>query len=88
MAHTPLATIASFADTVARYDKLAANYLAFIHPRGKPPQISPIFTSEKVTPTVLREKDEKSGLLYAQIGRFQNRPASRGACAPVPRRYV
>jgi hypothetical protein len=24
----------------------------------------------------------------AQIGRFQNRPASRGACAPVPRRYA
>ena len=33
-------------------------------------------------------KDGKSGLLYAQIGRFQGRPASRGACAPVPRRYV
>ena len=46
------------------------------------------FTSEKVTPTVSREKDGKSGLLYAQIGRFQNRPASRGACAAVPRRYV
>jgi hypothetical protein len=57
-------------------------------PRGKAPQISPIFTSEKVTPTVSREQDGKSGLLYAQIGRFQNRPASRGACAPVPRRYV
>jgi hypothetical protein len=57
-------------------------------PLRKTPQISPIFTSEKVTPTVSREKDEKSGLLYAQIGRFQNRAASRGACAAVPRRYV
>jgi hypothetical protein len=36
-------------------------------PRGKPPQISPIFTSEKVTPTVSREKDGKSGLLYAHM---------------------
>jgi hypothetical protein len=57
-------------------------------PREKPPQISPIFISDKVTLHVSREKDGKSGLLYAQIGRFQNRPASRGACAPVPRRYV
>jgi hypothetical protein len=57
-------------------------------PRGKPPQISPIFISDKVTLHVSREKDGKSGLLYAQSGRFQNRAASRGACAPVPRRYV
>jgi hypothetical protein len=55
-------------------------------PRQKPPQISPIFISEKVTLHVSREKDGKSGLFYAQIGRFQNRAASRGACAPVPRR--
>ena len=40
-------------------------------PRGKPPQISPIFISEKVTLHVLQEKDGKSGLLYAQFGRFQ-----------------
>jgi hypothetical protein len=57
-------------------------------PLQKAPQISLIFISDKVTLHVSREKDEKSGLLYAQIGRFQNRPASRGACAPVPRRYV
>ena len=48
----------------------------------------PIFISDKVTLHISREKDGKSGLLYAQIGRFQNRTASRGACAPVPRRYV
>jgi hypothetical protein len=57
-------------------------------PRQKLPEISPIFISDKVTLHVSREKEGKSGLLYAQIGRFQNRPASRGACAPVPRRYV
>jgi hypothetical protein len=57
-------------------------------PRQKTPQISPIFISDTVTLTVSRERDGKSGLLYVQIGRFQNRPASRGACAAVPRRYV
>ena len=40
-------------------------------PRQKQPQISPIFISDKVTLHVSREKDGKSGLLYAQIGRFQ-----------------
>jgi hypothetical protein len=40
-------------------------------PRQKPLQISPIFISDKVTLHVSREKDGKSGLLYAQIGRFQ-----------------
>jgi hypothetical protein len=57
-------------------------------PQQKPPQISPIFISDKVVLDVSREKDGKSGPLYAQIGRFQARPASRGACAPVARRYV
>jgi hypothetical protein len=56
--------------------------------RQKLPEISPIFISDKVRLHVSREKDGKSGLLYAQIGRFQNRPASRGACASVTRRYV
>jgi hypothetical protein len=57
-------------------------------PQRKTVQISPIFISDKVTLPVSREKDGKSGLLYAQIGHFQGRPASGGACAPVPRRYV
>jgi hypothetical protein len=56
--------------------------------RRKLPEISPIFKADTVRLPVSRKKDGKSGLLYAQIGRFQNRPASRGACAPVPRRYV
>jgi len=56
--------------------------------RQKPLQISPIFKADTVRLHVSREKDGKSGLLYAQIGRFQSRPASRGACAAVPRRYV
>jgi hypothetical protein len=54
-------------------------------PLQKTPQISSIFMSDKVTLHVSREKkDGKSGLLYAQIGRFQNRPASRGAALRCP----
>jgi hypothetical protein len=70
--------------------KTLPEFIAFMlpAPRQKQPRISPIFISDKVTLHVSREKDGKSGLLYAQIGRFQNRPASRGACAAVPRRYV
>ena len=40
-------------------------------PLRKTVQISPIFTSDRVTLHVSREKDGKSGLLYAQFGRFQ-----------------
>ena len=40
-------------------------------PRQKLPEISPIFISDKVALHVSREKDGKSGLLYAQFGRFQ-----------------
>jgi hypothetical protein len=37
---------------------------------------------------VSREKDGKSGLVSARIGRCQRRPAWRGPCAAVPRRYM
>jgi len=50
--------------------------------------ISPIFTADSVSLHVSPEKDGKSDLVYARIGRCQGRPAWRGACAAVPRRYV
>jgi len=34
-------------------------------PRAKPPQISPIFIADKVTPTVSREKDKEIALVDA-----------------------
>jgi hypothetical protein len=57
-------------------------------PLPKSRLISPIFTADSVSLHVSPEKDGKSGLVYVQIERFQGRPASRGACAAVPRRYV
>src|SRR6266436_1549135 len=39
-------------------------------PRQKPPQISPIFISDKVTLHVSREKDGKLRLGYAGMGRI------------------
>lgn len=57
-------------------------------PLPKSRLISPIFTADSVSLHVSPEKDGKSGLVYARIGRCQGRPAWRGACAAVPRRYV
>jgi len=58
------------------------------HPLPKSRLISPIFTADSVSLHVSPEKDGKSDLVYARIGRCQGRPAWRGACAAVPRRYV
>jgi hypothetical protein len=85
------ATAAAACERRAKFNELLTRRTTQLRvpaPRQKRPQISPIFISDKVRLHVLRKKDGKSGLLYAQIGRFQNRPASRGACAAVPRRYV
>jgi hypothetical protein len=57
-------------------------------PLPKSRLISPIFTADSVSLHVSPEKDGKSDLVYARIGRCQGRPAWRGACAAVPRRYV
>jgi hypothetical protein len=57
-------------------------------PLQKPPQTSPIFISDKVTLHVSREKDGKSGLVYARIGRWQGRPAWRDARAAVGERTM
>jgi hypothetical protein len=57
-------------------------------PLPKSRLIFPIFTADSVSLHVSPEKDGKSGLVYARIGRCQGRPAWRGACAAVPRRYV
>jgi len=62
------------------------SFLRTHYPLRKTPEISPIFKADKVMLHVSGEKDGKSSLVYARIGRC--RPAWRGACAAVPRRYV
>jgi hypothetical protein len=56
-------------------------------PRGKPPQISPIFISEKVTLHVLREKDGKLHLGYAGSGTFGTINLQASALLLNPRPY-
>jgi hypothetical protein len=55
-------------------------------PRQKPPQISPIFISDKVTLHVSREKDRKLRLGYAGMGRCEGRSSRTAAGKLTPGR--
>ena len=50
--------------------------------------IDPVFRADSVVLAISAEKDGNLRVVYGRIGRCQGRPAWRGACAAVPRRYV